>query len=332
MPSKLRTKTERVGLQTGRNLIMRHCSSSRLLSLIWVLGAAPACASAERLQVVEIAAGVYLHEGAQELASADNAGHIANLGFVVGTERVAVIDSGGSFREGVALRRAVRRVTQLPIAYLILTHVHPDHTLGAAAFADEGVEIVGHEHLADAQARRGPFYLDRAREVLGAQAEGTRVVMPTTGVQVGASRSLDLGGRTLELRAYPTAHTNNDLSVYDGATGTLWLSDLLFVQRIPALDGSLLGWLRVMEDLARAKAQRVVPGHGPMQTEWRDALAEQRRYLESLATGIRGELRSRGDRNRAVRTVGREERRRWLLFDQYHGRNVTAGFVELEWE
>lgn len=200
---------------------MRRRSSCRLLSSIWVLGAAAVFASADELEVLEIAPGVYLHEGVQEVASAQNHGHIANLGFIVGTERVAVIDSGGSLQEGTALRRAVRAVTQLPVAYLILTHVHPDHTLGAAAFAEEGVEIVGHANLADAQARRGPFYLGRAQELLGAQAAGTRVVMPTAGVEVGTVRLLDLGGRTLELRAYPTAHTNNDLSVYDGATGTL---------------------------------------------------------------------------------------------------------------
>jgi quinoprotein relay system zinc metallohydrolase 2 len=311
---------------------MRLRSTRRLLSLAWALGAASVWASADELQVLEIAPGVYLHEGVQEVASAQNRGHIANLGFIVGSERVAVIDSGGSFQEGAALRRAVREVTQLPIAYLILTHVHPDHTLGAAAFAEDGAEVIGHANLADAQARRGPFYLGRAQELLGAQAEGTRVVMPTVGVEVGTVRLLDLGGRTLELRAYPTAHTNNDLSVYDGATGTLWLSDLLFVQRIPVVDGSLLGWLRVMSDLERAEARRVVPGHGPLQTDWRPALGEQRRYLEALATGIRREIHTQGDIRRAVETVGLEERDRWLLFDEYHGRNVTAGFVELEWE
>ena len=311
---------------------MPRRSSRRWLSLTCCLWSTSALATVDELQVAEIAPGVFLHEGAQEAASPQNGGHIANLGFIVGTERVAVIDSGGSFQEGMALRRAVRRVTQLPIAYLILTHVHPDHTLGAAAFAQDGVEIIGHENLADAQARRGAFYLARAMELLGAQAEGTRVVMPTVGVQAGAPRLLDLGGRTLKVRAYPTAHTNNDLSVFDDATGTLWLSDLLFVQRIPVVDGSLLGWLSVMDDLAKSEARRVVPGHGSVPADWHDALARQRSYLETLATGIRRELRRGGDINQAVQTVGQEERGRWLLFDEYHGRNVTAGFVELEWE
>ena len=50
---------------------------------------------------------------------------------------------------------AVRRVTDLPIAWLILTHMHPDHALGAAAFADHGIQIIGHANLGDAHGEGG---------------------------------------------------------------------------------------------------------------------------------------------------------------------------------
>ena len=134
------------------------------------------------------------------------------------------------------------------------------------------------------------------------------------------------------MRAYPTAHTNNDLTVFDEKTGTLWLSDLLFIKRIPVIDGSLLGWLKVMDGLQKLDVKRVVPGHGPVAVDWKPALADQRRYLQTLATGIRDILAHNGTIDEAVKSVGQEERGNWLLFDEYHGRNVTAGFVELEWE
>jgi quinoprotein relay system zinc metallohydrolase 2 len=287
-------------------------------------------AQPEALPVAELAPGLYLHQGAQQDATAANGGDIANLGFFVGSEGVAVIDTGGSLRIGEALRQAIRRVTDLPITYVILTHMHPDHVLGTAAFEQDAPEVIGHARLADALARRGDFYLDRARDYLGDAAAGTRVVLPTSGVE--DTRELDLGGRVLELRAHPTAHTNNDLSVLDRGTGTLWLSDLLFVERTPVLDGSLLGWLWVMAGLADADVARVVPGHGPVPDDWRAALAAQRRYLEGLAEGIRAVIRRRGTIEEAVATVGREEQPHWLLFDDYNGRNVTAAFVELEWE
>jgi quinoprotein relay system zinc metallohydrolase 2 len=301
------------------------------LSGPWGLAEAPGISGLPQvLPVEEIAPGIYLHRGAQEEASPENGGAIANIGFIVGTECVAVIDTGGTLAEGRALRAAVRRVTPLPIAYVILTHMHPDHVLGAAAFEQDEPRFIGHLNLPNALARRGDFYLERARSTLGHEADGTRVVMPTE--TVAEDLSLDLGGRTLGLHAYPTAHTNNDLSVRDSKTGTLWLSDLLFVQRIPALDGSILGWLKVIDRLNQGRAQTVVPGHGPVPADWHKALADERRYLESVATGVRQVIGRMGTIDDAVATVARDEKPNWLLFDDYNGRNVTAAFVELEWE
>lgn len=304
----------------------------RLLSLSLLLATYVSALQAADYPVVEVAPGVYMRPGLQEVTSAHNHGHIANLGFIVGKARVAVIDTGNSYEEGLELRKAIRAVTALPIAYVILTHMHPDHTLGSTAFDRDGAVFVGHAQLKDALIRRQSYYLKRAEEVLGSAAEGSGVVYPSQTVDIDQTLDLDLGGRRLELHAYPTAHTNNDLTVYDVNTGTLWLSDLLFINRIPVVDGSLLGWLRVMDGLQRLEVKRAVPGHGPLVADWKQALADQRRYLQSLATGIRRIIHDNGTIQQAVESVGQEEKGNWLLFDEYHGRNVTAGFVELEWE
>lgn len=165
---------------------------------------------------------------------------------------------------------------------------------------------------------------------MGEAAEGTRLVVP--GSSVAGTRELDLGGRTLELRAHPTAHTNNDLSILDRQTGTWWLSDLLFVDRIPVIDGSLLGWLRELDAIDQRSALRLVPGHGGVPADRYAAVAAQRRYLQAVAAGVRAVLRRQGTIEEAVDSVGLAESGNWLLFDDYHRRNVTAAFVELEWE
>ncbi len=299
--------------------------------------------------VMEIAPGIFLWPGHQEEFSSHNQGHIANIGFIVGSERVAVIDTGSSYQEGLALRKAIRETTQLPIEFVIITHMHPDHSLGAAAFKQDKPAYIGHAQLSDALARRQSVYLKRMHEILGAVAEGTEMVFPTQTVAVDRSLTLDLGARMLHLHAYPTAHTNNDLSVYDQKTGTLWLSDLLFIERTPVVDGSLLGWLKVIDEISRqpciamvsvetggsgqcGEVRRIVPGHGPVTTQWQKALADQRRYLAFVAAGIRKVISKGGSISQAVENVGWEERENWLLFDEFHGRNVTAGFAELEWE
>ncbi|HEX6014646.1 MAG TPA: quinoprotein relay system zinc metallohydrolase 2, partial [Geminicoccaceae bacterium] len=233
-------------------------AAGALLALALCWAAAPAAVAA--LAVSEVAPGVFVHQGPHEDFTPANAGGIANLGFVVGRRSVAVVDSGGSRRQGEELLAAVRARTALPISHVVNTHVHPDHLLGNVAFKDTGATVVGHAKLAGRLAEAGPYYLASLRRLLWPAFAGTELVPPGEGVV--ATATIDLGGRTLELRAWPMAHTNTDLTVLDAATGTLFAGDLVFVDRIPIVDGSLLGWLAAMEELTRVPAERVVPGHG----------------------------------------------------------------------
>ncbi|MFX9862929.1 MBL fold metallo-hydrolase, partial [Acinetobacter baumannii] len=89
---------------------------------------------------------------------------------------------------------------------------------------------------------------------------------------VGEEVRIDLGDRIIVLTAHPTAHTNNDLTVFDRQSGTLFAGDLLFVDHLPAVDGSAVGWLRVIDALERIPAVRAVPGHGPPSVGWPGAL------------------------------------------------------------
>lgn len=309
----------------------RHiCGGALALCCLPALRAQAEVLTQGALTVTEVAAGVYVSRGVHAEATAENLGAIANIAVVVGRESVAVIDTGGCFRWGQALRDAIRALTPLPVRHLINSHVHPDHILGNAAFADDAPSILGHAKLPAAVQQRGAFYLKNVEEALGTLAEGTQILPPT--VTVADRMEVDLGGRVLRLRAHPTAHTDNDLSVLDEVTGTLFASDLLFMERTPALDGSLLGWLRVLEELRQVPAARVVPGHGPASAPWPAALDGQTRYLQILRDETRRILTQGGTMEQAVETVGRGERGNWQLFDDYHPRNVVTAFAELEWE
>jgi len=298
------------------------------VAVISIAAGAAASAETAAFSLENPAPGVYVHYGQLADVALDNEGDVANVGFVVGAQCVAVIDTGGSYAVGRALRASIRTVTAVPVCFVINTHMHPDHVFGNAAFADDHPQFIGHARLADALRRRGSNYVAALQRTLGERADGSRIVLPTRAV--AATEDLDLGGRVLELRAWRTAHTDNDLTVLDRATGTMFIGDLAFVGHLPVVDGSLRGFIAVTDELSSMAVAHPIPGHGRAGA-WPAALAPQARYLRGLAADVRAAIKSQRTLSQAVADVavtGDD----WLLVDAFHKRNVTAAYAELEWE
>ena len=285
---------------------------------------------ADTLGMREVAPGIHVHQGIHQLPDRHNHGEIANIGFVVGERCIAVIDSGGSPEQGKTLKQTIEASTATPICYVINTHVHPDHIYGNLAFKQPGVKFVGHHKLQQAMAMRAPYYTEKAASDLGFALSPEHFVPPD--IPVKDSLELDLGGRTLRLTAHPTAHTDNDLSIFDTKTQTLWLGDLLFMGHIPVVDGSLNGWLGEIEKLRALPARQVIPGHGPVTAAWPLALVGEENYLRRLQIDIRAAIRQGKTLEQTMDEVGQSLRPDWQLFDDFHKRNVATSFAELEWE
>ena len=280
--------------------------------------------------VSEIAPGNYVHYGSFDERSAANLGDNANIGFIVGDTCVLAVDAGGSLPVGRALRQAIRRVTTLPVCYVVLTHVHPDHFFGAAAFLDDKAQFIAHANYPAQLAARSRSYLNSLRRDLGDAATGSEIVRPTH--LVAERLELDLGGRTVVVKAWPPAHTDDDLTVFDTPTRTLWLSDLLFVGHTPVIDGTITGFLSVMKELRAIAADHYVPGHGRSDLPWPQPLDAQQRYFTVILNETRAAIRNRETIQQATDEVGLSEARHWAAFDLFHRRNVTAAYAELEWE
>ncbi len=282
------------------------------------------------LSINEVAPGVYVHWGVQEFSDTKNHGAVANIGFIVGQRCVAVIDTGGSPEQGMALKNAIENTTSKPVCYVINTHVHPDHIYGNSAFKNVGAKFVGHEKLVRAMSVRSDYYIHKAPELLGFTLTSKDIIPPD--IAVADEMDLDLGGRILKLTAHPTAHTDNDLSVYDAQTDTLWLSDLLFVEHLPSIDGSLKGWLAELEKLGGKSYKKVIPGHGSLVTDWPKSMLPEQTYLNTLLVEVRAAIKKGVFLEDAVSTIGLSFKGKWKLFDEFHRRNVTKAYAELEWE
>ncbi|EYD74111.1 beta-lactamase domain protein [Rubellimicrobium mesophilum DSM 19309] len=282
------------------------------------------------LRFEEVAPGLFVHRGQVALADGANGGDIGNVAFIVGEEAVAVIDSGGSRALGEAVVAAVRAATDRPIRYAILTHYHPDHVFGATALSDAGAQVLAHERFPPALGVRADSYLEQGRRQIGAAFVGSEAPRPDR--TVATTGTLDLGGRALELRAWPLAHSEADLTVLDKATGTLIAGDLLVDGHLPTLDGSLLGWMEVLDAMEDSGARQAVPGHGGPLLPWPEGDAAERRYLATLERDVRALLAEGATITESVAAAAQSESGAWLLFDEHNPRNATEAYTELEWE
>lgn len=296
----------------------------------WIMMLMAPALSQAGLDIKEIAPGVYVHQGKHEDLSEGYHGDIANIGFVIGSRGVAVIDSGGSHKIGTQLLESIRKVTPLPVLYVINTHVHPDHIFGNTAFLAEKPTYIGHVKLADALERRRDSYMRSNTTWLGEDFAGSAIVKPT--VPVSDQMEIDIGGRILQITAYPIAHTNTDITVTDLASATVWTGDLLFVDRTPSVDGDIKGWINVIDQLKELPAKQLIPGHGNIPSDWRSALDKEKRYLSVLLADIRASIKKGGTMEKAMDTAAVGEKDQWLLFDIVNRRNVNLLYPALEWE
>ncbi len=321
-----------------------HSTFNTHLVLICALFSVFGCAHAQtdhpdikpaNFAIEELGNGIYVHHGAHLDIDTGYQGDICNISFVVGSLGVAVIDTGGSFKVGNQLRDAIKKVTKLPILYVINTHVHPDHIFGNAAFLqnkpDEANPVfVGHAKLGDAMQLRKETYDKLNQKYLGDDAKGSEIVKPT--LPVKTVMDLDLGDRTLRLTPYAVAHSNTDISVLDSRTHTLFTGDLLFIERTPVVEGDIKGLIAAIDDLKTYPATQVVPGHGPTTKDWLTALNNSQRYLNILLTDVRNSIKKGESMEKAMDTAAASEKDSWTLFDIANRRNVNTIYPMLEWE
>ena len=293
------------------------------------------------LDVKEIAEGVYVHYGKHEnfYEKEDNIGDIANLGFIIGDQSIAVIDTGGSHQVGEALKLAIKQVSKKPIKYVINTHGHQDHIFGNSAFLSEGVTIYGHYNLRKFLQERGSQYVRQIVEA-GDKVKGTSIIFPHIVIaetspdevkKLSNNITIDLGNRKLLLTSYPTAHTYSDATVFDLKTKVFFVGDLVQSERLPTMDGLVKNWIKVLNEIEKVDFKIMVPGHGKIQKD-NTALKQTRTYLQVLYDDVVDALKKDIPAEKVIETAGSSEKDKWILFDRVNPGNVFRTFLRYEWE
>jgi len=212
-----------------------------------------------------------------------------NAGFVIGDDAVLVIDTVMSTAAAQELLGEIRKVTKLPIRYVVNTHYHFDHVVGNRVFVDAGAVVLAQQNV------RGWIVPENLR-LLGKDAKpelkGTieGVALPTILYERGVD--VYLGSRRIRVESLP-GHTGGDSIVIVPDARTVFMGDLFWRNILPNLiDASTAAWIETLGSVAAAEPNSsFVPGHGDVGTA-KDLLA-LRDYLATLRTFV-SEARAKG--------------------------------------
>jgi len=254
----------------------------------------------------------------------------ANAGVVIGDDGVLVVDSFVSRAAAQALLAEVRKLTPLPVRFVVNTHYHLDHVAGNAVFREAGAVIVAQRNvrgwIGDNLKFFGPE--PKAEERALVQA----IALPQLGYD--GELTLHLGTRRVVLLSLP-GHTGGDTIVWVPDAGVAFAGDLFWRESLPNLiDATVADWIATLARLADepALAAKVwVPGHGEVGAA-RD-VAAFRAYLVTLRDAVAAGRQAglRGDALvQSVRPRLQESHGGWHFFAHFADANIQAVEAELD--
>lgn len=248
---------------------------------------APATAFAEQFAgkynplAEKVADGLWMVRGADEAIGFANGGAIANSAIIATDAGPVLFDPGVSREHGRALGALAEKLTGKAVGRVYISHLHPDHAMGAAAFDPALVHALPATR-ADLE-RDGEGFSDAMYRLLADWMKGTAVVLPQGDVSDGEA---EFGGRRFRLLALK-GHSGGDLALLDQTTGTLLSGDLVFHDRAPSTPhASLPDWRASLDRLAATPHKLLVPGHGPLDRDG-SAIAQTRDWLGWVEQALR---------------------------------------------
>ncbi len=255
-----------------------------------------------------------------------------NAGFVVTAEGVVVIDALASPRQAEELLRTIRRVTDRPIAWLVLTHHHPDHHFGAVVLRKAGAKVIAHPDKRALASEGGEDALiaDWVR-VVGLDAMRGFEFADTPDRPVTSSDTLRPGGKTIVVTHPGAGHSPGDLMVWLPEEGVLFAGDVLVEDGVSMIvDGSSGVLLGALDTVSALRPRLVVPGHGAIPARPADLVRRTRDYLTRLQQEMRTAVEKGVPMRRAMAGLPPADSIRPVSLNSRRRRNAVRVYVEEE--
>jgi len=280
-----------------------------------------------KLKPQEVSEDVYCFFGLPQVMDKHNNGNMSNSCFVNMGTSYLVCDSGPTYQYAKQAYSQMKKIQNLPISYVVNTHVHDDHWLGNSYYKEQGVTIIGSTAFKELPK------LEKTRMQLRISSEafkGTTQEFPT--VFVEKEKVLKINGKKVYIKSVNhKAHTNSDLFVYIPNKKVVFVGDLVFNERLPSLrDGDISGWIDALQKIKEMKVKYVIGGHGDIVET--TAVDFTYNYLVKLKTQVKKLLDEGVEIADVVDAVKMDEYKDIPFYDSIHRQNVETVYRMLEWE
>jgi glyoxylase-like metal-dependent hydrolase (beta-lactamase superfamily II) len=219
---------------------------------------------------------------------------VPNIGIIVGSKATLVVDSGMGDRNGQAVLRELRKVSENTDLYLTTTHFHPEHVTGFHVFP-AGAKLIRPAIQQEELPAKGPDLIASFSRMSPAHAELLKgAVLRPADMVFDSSVEINLGGVTVRLFTLGTAHTKGDNFVWVKEDGVLFGGDVItnrFFPILPDADSNGRNWISILDRLAALRPRTIVPGHG--EVDGIDIIARERGILQALQSRAQ-KLKSEG--------------------------------------
>jgi glyoxylase-like metal-dependent hydrolase (beta-lactamase superfamily II) len=283
------------------------------------------------LELQKVTDNVYAIVGDLGNRTAKNFGNNATFGFVVTSDGVVLIDSGGSYKGAQKIHEMIRRVTTKPVVMVINTGGQDHRWLGNGYFKKHGAKIIADKRaVEDQKARVQDQFFMLGNQIGDAGLRGTEAVYAD--ITFDKQYQFELGGIPIEIHYAGPAHTPGDSFVWLPKQKVMFTGDIVFTERmLGILDySSSKGWAKAYQTVASYKPVIVVPGHGHP-TDLKQADSDTYSYLVFLRRAVQVFMKAGGN-IADISKIDQSQYKYLLNFETLAGRNAQRVYAELEWE
>ncbi len=284
------------------------------------------------MEIIKVKDDIYMTRGTDGLPSLKNKGFISNCYGVLTKEGWFVVDSLSTPELSSQFLKELKKIKNVPVKYLVITHYHQDHWYGAQTYKKEGAIIIGHEVLREIfENGTAEMMLETANKMTKGLYKNVKLIPPD--VTISKEKTIKLGEKEFKIFPLTPAHTNSDIVVYIPDKKIIFVGDLVFYKRIPFAgdrNSDTRNWINVLNKLKKIDINIILAGHNkPLNKNSIDFTVEYLSFLRNKISEMKDEDLSYDEIKQKLTDT---PYKKYQMYEVFHFKNIYKIYNDLDLE